>query len=155
MDLIFWSRIIAPLAILIFVIYVVISANRLDRKITQQKAEAKYYEKSPIVSQSIDPNTIDEFDGSDSISVMSKKRDAGSREAELQKVEQKINKKIGKLSTSDKASVTNPPIPVDSPTKLPSRPMPITSLLEMSHQTFRNGIILSEILGKPKGLRGR
>ena len=42
-----------------------------------------------------------------------------------------------------------PPVPVDSPTG--RRPIPGTSLLELSPQTFRQGIILSEILGRPKG----
>lgn len=155
MDLIFWSRIIAPLAIFIFVVYVIISANRLEKKIAQQKAEAKYREKSPIVSRSIDPNTMDEFEESQFVRVESGKRDVGSSTAELQKVQKKITKNVGKIAKRDNTSVTNPPIPVDSPTKLPAKPLPITSLLEMSHQTFRNGIILSEILGRPKGLRGR
>ena len=42
-----------------------------------------------------------------------------------------------------------PPVPVDAPTK--TRAVPVTSLLEISPQTFRQGIILSEILGRPKG----
>lgn len=42
-----------------------------------------------------------------------------------------------------------PPMPVDSPTG--RRSLPGTSLLDLSPQTFRQGIILSEILGRPKG----
>ena len=42
-----------------------------------------------------------------------------------------------------------PPVPVDSPTG--RRSIPATSLLDLSPQTFRQGIILSEILGRPKG----
>ena len=41
-----------------------------------------------------------------------------------------------------------PPVPVDSPTG--RRSIPATSLLNLSPQTFRQGIILSEILGRPK-----
>ena len=41
-----------------------------------------------------------------------------------------------------------PPVPVDSPTR--TRSVPGTSLLNLSPQTFRQGIILSEILGRPK-----
>jgi hypothetical protein len=41
-----------------------------------------------------------------------------------------------------------PPVPVDSPTG--RRSVPGTSLLDLSPQTFRQGIILSEILGPPK-----
>ena len=51
--------------------------------------------------------------------------------------------------------VVPPPIPTDSPTPLPTRPLPLTSLLDLSPNTFRQGIILSEILGKPKTLRSR
>ena len=48
-----------------------------------------------------------------------------------------------------------PPVPVDSPVNLPTKPLPATSLIEISPETFRQGIILSEILGRPKGLRNR
>ncbi len=48
-----------------------------------------------------------------------------------------------------------PPIPPDSTTPLPTRPFPVTSLIDLSPNTFRQGIILSEILGKPKTLRSR
>lgn len=48
-----------------------------------------------------------------------------------------------------------PPVPVDSPTRLPSRLMPITSLIDPSPETFRQGIILAEILGRPKTLRNK
>ena len=41
-----------------------------------------------------------------------------------------------------------PPVPVESPTRI--RSVPGTSLLNLSPQTFRQGIILSEILGRPE-----
>ena len=46
-----------------------------------------------------------------------------------------------------------PPVPVDSRTNV--RPVPGTSLLNLSPQTFRQGIILSEILVRPKERRAR
>ena len=46
-----------------------------------------------------------------------------------------------------------PPVPVESPTR--TRSVPATSLLNLSPQTFRQGIILSEILGRPKSRRTR
>ena len=46
-----------------------------------------------------------------------------------------------------------PPVPVESPTR--RRSVPATSLLDLSPQTFRQGIILSEILGRPKSRRTR
>lgn len=48
-----------------------------------------------------------------------------------------------------------PPTPVDSRTPFPTRPAPATSLLNFSPQTFRQGIILAEILGRPKARRTR
>ena len=44
-----------------------------------------------------------------------------------------------------------PPVPVESPPGI--RPMPGTALLEISPKTFRQGIILQEILGRPKARR--
>ena len=41
-----------------------------------------------------------------------------------------------------------PPVPVDSPTRM--RSVPATSLLDLSPQTFRQGIILAEIPVLPK-----
>ena len=55
----------------------------------------------------------------------------------------------------EKEPAVPPPVPVDSPTRLPTRPLPSTSLLDLSPRTFRQGIILSEILGRPKTLRSR
>ena len=47
----------------------------------------------------------------------------------------------------------SPRIPVDSPTRV--RSVPATSLLNLSPQTFRQGIILKEILDRPKSRRTR
>ena len=44
-----------------------------------------------------------------------------------------------------------PPVPVESPAGI--RSMPGTALLEISPKTFRQGIILQEILGRPKARR--
>ena len=44
-----------------------------------------------------------------------------------------------------------PPVPVESPAGI--RSIPGTALLEISPRTFRQGIILQEILGRPKARR--
>ncbi len=155
MDLIVWTRIIVPLTILIFVIYVVISANRLDKQIRQQKVDAKYQVKTPIVSTNTDHDVNDNFDGLYPLPEELQKTDERSEVPELQTVTEKINKEVETATGVDETSGTTPPIPVDSTSKLLSRPIPITSLLELSHQTLLDGIILSEILGRPKCLRGR
>ena len=46
-------------------------------------------------------------------------------------------------------------VPVDSPTSLPTKPISAAFLLNPSLATVRQGIILAEVLGKPKGLRSR
>lgn len=46
-----------------------------------------------------------------------------------------------------------PPVPVESPTGI--RSIPVTSLLDLSPQTFRQGIILKEILERPRSRRTR
>ena len=44
-----------------------------------------------------------------------------------------------------------PPVPVESPPRI--RSVPATSLLDLSPGTFRQGIILREILGRPRSRR--
>ena len=44
-----------------------------------------------------------------------------------------------------------PPVPVESPAGI--RSVPATSLLDLSPRTFRQGIILREILGRPRSHR--
>ena len=46
-----------------------------------------------------------------------------------------------------------PPVPVESRTGI--RSVPVTSLLDLSPQTFRQGIILKEILERPRTRRTR
>ncbi|MYB93149.1 hypothetical protein F4054_17465 [Candidatus Poribacteria bacterium] len=46
-----------------------------------------------------------------------------------------------------------PPVPVESPAGI--RSVPVTSLLNLSPQTFRQGIILKEILERPRSRRTR
>lgn len=57
--------------------------------------------------------------------------------------------------TPEKKVTDPPPVPVDSPTRLPTKPLPATSLIELNPDTFRQGIILAEILGRPKTFRNR
>lgn len=57
--------------------------------------------------------------------------------------------------TPERKSIEPPPIPVDSATPLPTKPVPVTSLIDPSPETFRQGIIFKEILDKPKTLRRR
>lgn len=57
--------------------------------------------------------------------------------------------------TPEKKPTDPPPVPVDASTRLPTKPLPATSLIELNPETFRQGIILAEILGRPKTFRNR
>lgn len=46
-----------------------------------------------------------------------------------------------------------PPVPVESPARI--RSIPVTSLLDFSPQAFRQGIVLKEILERPRSRRNR
>lgn len=155
MDLIVWTRIIAPTAIIIFIIYVVISANRLDKIITRRKAAERRLVKASVDSSSVDPTTIDSLEQSHLIAEITQAEKHLSKTDEIQNVSEKLDKELLKQTIPQKTSESIPPVPVDSVTKLPSKGTPVTSLLELSTQTFREGIILSEILGRPKVLRSR
>lgn len=55
MDYFLWSRIIGPLAIVIFVIYVIISSNRAAKELAQRKSESKNRVDASIKSESVFP----------------------------------------------------------------------------------------------------
>lgn len=74
---------------------------------------------------------------------------------ELQMVSEQAEPETVQEPEPESKPIGPPPVPVDSPTRLPTKPLPITSLIELSPDTFRQGIILSEILGKPKVMRNR
>lgn len=57
--------------------------------------------------------------------------------------------------TPERRPTDPPPIPVDSPKGLHAKPLPATSLIDLNPDTFRQGIILSEILGRPRTFRNR
>lgn len=76
-------------------------------------------------------------------------------EAAMPMVVQQSTPETVQEPTPEKEVIESPPVPVDSPVPLPTKPVPITSLIDPSPETFRQGIILAEILGKPKGLRRR
>jgi hypothetical protein len=120
MDIItLWSRIILPLTILIFVIYVIISSNKAAKELEQKKSEAN--------------NQIDaSVNNKDSLPPFRDNVEAFLPETEL----------AHQTAETTKAEI-------------PTKSVPVTSLIDLSPETFRQGIILAEILGRPKGLRHR
>lgn len=140
MDYFLWSRIIGPLAIVIFVIYVIISSNRAAKELAQKKSESKNQVDASIKGESVFPPSVESYEELPS-EAESTQETAGNTEADIPKI------------VPDRKTIEPPSIPVDSRMALPTKPLPATSLLDLSPDTFRRGIILAEILGRPKGLR--
>lgn len=108
----------------------------------------------PSDSELVLPPFMQNFEGIDSDEGVLQET-IESEEAELQMVTEQTEPETVQEPEPEQPPIEPPPVPVDSPTKLPTRPLPVTSLIELSPETFRQGIILSEILGKPKGIRNR
>lgn len=144
MDFTVWTQIIAPLALMIFVIYVIIAANRAAKELEQQKSKKDNQTGTPTsgedVFQSFSQNT-EEFPSKTEL----EQENAETTDAHL----------LMAAAQSEPETVQVPPVPVDSRTPLPTKSVPATSLIDPSPETFREGIILAEILGRPKGLRHR
>ena len=139
MDYFVWTRIIAPLAVLIFVIYVIISANRTYKAIAQKKVKADGRTDASVNSGTDLPPFMENFE----------ELPAGTTEG----TEADIPIVAGQ--SAPEKQIEPPPVPVDSPTPLSTKPLPATSLLSLSPETFRQGVILAEILGRPKTLRSK
>ncbi len=78
-----------------------------------------------------------------------------TNEAGIPAVTQQVEPETPQEAAPESKPIEPPPVPVDSPTRLPTRPIPVTSLIDPSPETFRQGIILAEILGRPKTLRNK
>lgn len=139
MDYFVWTRIIAPLAVLIFVIYVIISANRTYKAIAQKKVKADGRTDASVNSGTDLPPFMENFEELPAETTESAEADIPIAPETVQAGKQ----------------IEPPPVPVDSPTPLSTKPLPATSLLNLSPETFRQGVILAEILGRPKTLRSR
>jgi hypothetical protein len=150
MDYILWSRIIVPLTIAIFVIYVVISSNSAYKKIEQKKLEANNEVDTSVNSEVVPSPFMENFGEFPSAAELVQETVESTDANMLMEGEQSD---VVQETTPERKRIESPPIPVDSPMRLPTKPMPSTSLLDLTPKTFRQGIVLSEILGKPKGLR--
>ncbi len=78
-----------------------------------------------------------------------------TNKAEIPTGTQQVEPESPQETAPERKPIEPPPVPVDSPTRLPTRPIPVTSLIDPSPETFRQGIILAEILGRPKTLRNK
>ena len=145
------ESIIQMLAPLLIVILISILSNSRRRKAQQRNAERQTDESAMAESDEAPPPFMEDFPFATQLEEMISQQD----EEEVMPVAQEPAQP--KPQSPDPVVETPqpepPPVPVDSPTK--TRSIPATSLLDFSPQTFRQGIILSEILGRPKARRTR
>ncbi len=149
----------ALIPIVLAILFIVFGGTR-RRKQTQRPAHAP---------QTTEQNTVEVDTANDSDVVFPpfmNNFDEGPTETEVVQSDQTNNEEmIAPTVTEQDEPVPEPtperkpkdvpPIPVDSPSRLPSRRLPATSLIELNPETFRQGIILAEILGQPKTFRNR
>ncbi len=151
MDIItLWSRVILPLTILIFVIYVIISSNKAAKELERKKTE----ENNQVDNKdSLPPfrDDVKEFPPETELAHQTTE----INEADIPIVAEQAEVEPVQDPIPETKPVEPPPVPVDSRTPLPTKPVPVTSLIDLSPDTFRRGVILAEILGRPKGLRRR
>jgi predicted metal-dependent peptidase len=155
MDIItLWSRIILPLTILIFVIYVIISSNKAAKELEQKKSEANNQIDASVNNKDSLPPFRDNVEAFLPETELAHQT-AETTKAEIPMVAEQTKPETVQEPVPESTPVEPPPVPVDSRTPLPTKSVPVTSLIDLSPETFRQGIILAEILGRPKGLRHR
>ena len=125
----------------------------------RRKTEQRSPESTPEIDASPDsevvlPPFMENFEGFPSRTEFEDETVESSEEGIPMVVEQ-LEPEPVQEPTPVKKPIKPLPVPVDSPTSLPTRPISAAFLLNPSLETFRQGIILAEVLGKPKGLRSR
>ncbi len=106
-------------------------------------------------SEAVFPPFMENFEGFPTNEAELAEETVENNQADVPAVAEQPGPETVQEPTPEREPIEPPPIPVDSPTPLPTKPVPITSLIDPSPETFRQGIIFAEILGKPKALRRR
>ena len=145
----------ALIPIILAILFIVFGGTR-KRKPAQQPAQAPQTAESNTIevdtandSDVVFPPFMDNFEGVPTETEVSQHNQMDDDEMVTEQSESVPE------PTPERKPIETPPVPVDSPTRLPSRPLPVTSLIELNPDTFRQGIILAEILGRPKTFRNR
>jgi len=136
------ENILQLLGPLVIILLISILSNARRRKAQQQQVERGTDERAMSENDTAPPPFMEDFPFDMQPEQMVLQRDA----EEVMPVAEEPDPVV------ETPQPQPPPVPVDSPTR--TRSVPATSLLDLSPQTFRQGIILSEILGPPKS-RGR
>ena len=140
------ESIIQMLAPLIIVILISLLSNSRRRKAQQRNAERERDENTMAENEATPPPFMEDFPFEAQLEQMIAQQD---EEEIMQEVEEPAPPEPQSPDpVVEPPQPQPPPVPVDSPTG--RRSLPATSLLNLSPQTFRQGIILSEILGHPK-----
>lgn len=138
------ESIIQMLAPLIIVILISLLSNSRRRKAQQRNAERGRDENAMPESDNMPPPFMEDFPFETQLEQMISQQD----EEEVMPAAEAPAPPEPERPDPVVETPEPPPVPVDSRTR--RRSIPATSLLNWSPQTFRQGIILSEILGRPK-----
>ncbi len=140
------ESIIQMLAPLLIVILISILSNSRRRKAQQRNAERKGDERAMSENDEAPPPFMEDFPFETQLEQMILQQD--EKEDIPVAEEPTPSESESPEPVVETPRPQPPPVPVDSSTG--RRSVPATSLLNLSPQTFRQGIILSEILGRPK-----
>ena len=143
------ESILQMLAPLLIVILISILSNSRRRKAQQRNVERKADEPAIPEREDTPPPFMEDFPFETQLEQMIMQQD----EEENMPVAEEPAPSESQSPEPVVEAPQPPPVPVDSPTR--TRSVPATSLLNLSPQTFRQGIILSEILGRPKSRQTR
>ncbi len=139
---------------IIIVLLVFIFSGSRRRKTEQRSPESNPKIDASPDSEVVLPPFMENFEGFPSRTEFEDETVESSEEGIPMVVEQLEPEPVQEL-TPMKKRIKPLPVPVDSPISLPTKPISAAFLLNPSLETFRQGIILAEVLGKPKGLRSR
>lgn len=139
----------ALIPIIIVLLVFLFGGTRRKQKPEQQTSEQGSQANLPPESEEVFPPFMENFENT-----TDEMLEMGDDSA-IPEVAQESEPETVPEPTPEREPIEPPPIPVDSPTPLPTKPIPATSLIELTPETFRQGIILAEILGRPKTFRSR
>ncbi|MXV74365.1 hypothetical protein F4Z99_08815 [Candidatus Poribacteria bacterium] len=144
-------QLIIPLAIVILSLVV---SNSRRRKAQQQNAERRMEENMPAESDGdvSPPPFMEDFPFATELEQMMTQEDADETEA-VPAASEEPEPPAPQEPTQPVEEPQPPRVPVESRAGI--RSVPATSLLNLSPQTFRQGIILKEILERPRSRRTR
>ena len=140
------ENIIQMLAPLLIVILISILSNSRRRKAQQRNAETQKDERAMAESDEAPPPFMEDFPFATQLEEMISQQDEEEGTPVVEEPAPPEPQRPDPVVETPQPQP--PPVPVDAPTR--TRSLPATSLLDFSPQTFRQGIILSEILGRPK-----